>query len=366
MSTSPVILPDCFEVEINEVFPNSATTIFTVLYQSTCAEGEITDGIFTGSTITKVGKDSVDKYTIIAKPKVGSKFKGWTKNILLASSNTSFGSPTTLSFNATITNNTTWYALFDRDCNYITETFCYDDNKDDLCLGCTQQKTVYFDNKENTFINNGSNVSTSTWYGSSTLETLITYSSWSDGGRIGWSFNISSQESSGGGTFKEEQLGNYDPGCSRSLGMKRVTLQCRPTSQIKYFVYLYKNNVKIQTFTRTGNSDIEIFSQRGNSSDVTPIYKLKYSSFSNQSISFTILTSTEYEISGGGFCFGGYDRYSSTFYTRATRASLISPDGYYIQPINGVYSNYNVIYQIYEGVLVQILDCNSDILDCNG
>jgi hypothetical protein len=176
---------------------------------------------------------------------------------------------------------------------------------------------------------------------------------------------LSSQESSGGGTFTEETLGNYDPGCSRRLGMKTVTLQCRPSSQTKYFVYLYKNNVKIQKFTRTGNSDIVIYNQKGNG-DLTSVYKLKYASNLYQTISFTIVTNTEYEISRGGFCFGGYDRYSSTFYTRATTPSLISPDGYYTQLINGQYSDYNIIYRVYEGQIIDVKDCRSDILDCNG
>jgi hypothetical protein len=348
-----------------QVFPNSATTIYEVLYQSTCAEGEITDGITTGLTITKIGKNGVSKNIITAIPKKGSIFKGWTKDKWRADSNTYYGSPTTLSYNSTISDNTTWYALFDRDCSYIEIPTCYSTDITKLCLSCEGQKNVYFDNKNNTYINNGITNNTY-WYGSSKLETLITFNLSSGGVRVGWSFNSSSQELSLGGTFKEEKLDDYDPGCSRTLGTKKVTLQCRPTSQIKYFVYLYKNNVKIQKFTRTGNSDIEIFNQRGNSGDYTSEYKLKYASDGNQSISFTILTNTSYEISRGGFCFGGYDTYNSTFYTRATTASLISPDGYYTQLINGQYSNYNVIYRVYEGQVILVLDCRSDILDCNG
>ena len=368
MAIPTVIYDNCIEIDGSEVFPNSATTVFSILYQSTCAGGEITDGTFTGSTITKIGKDGVDKIIITAIPNKGSKFKGWTRDSIYSLTNTFFGSPTTVSYNATITNNTTWYALFDRDCNVITETFCYNTNKDLLCLDCTGQKTVYFDNIENKFINNGRNINSSTWYGNSTFETLITFSSWSNMFRIGWDFSTSSSESSGGGTFKEKYEAGYDPGCSRWLGRKELTLKCRPSNKtVPYFVFLYKDNSKIGTFERTGDSDISIFNAAGNPSNgAYPVYKLKYIAKSSLTLNATITAKAIWEKSTGGiFCNGGYIDEYGDIYARSTSSGIYTSDGYYTQLINGEYSNYNVIYRIYNGVVVQVLDCKSDVLDCN-
>jgi hypothetical protein len=67
-------------------------------------------------------------------------------------------------------------------------------------------------------------------------------------------------------------------------------------------------------------------------------------------------------------CFGGGDNsYSSGVYMRSqNNAGSYTTDGYYTQLINGEYSNYNIIYRVYEGQVIQVLDCRSDILDCNG
>jgi hypothetical protein len=360
--------PDC-NITANgvEVFPNSATTIFRVLSISTCAKGELADGPTRAMTITKVGKDGVDKYVITAIPSNGSIFKGWNKNL----DRNIFGkykiSETQPSFPFTISDGTIWYAIFDKDCSYIGVPFCFSTDKNKLCFSCETKTTVYFDNRNNLYVNNGITNNTF-WYGSTTLETLITFEDWG-GIRVGWSFNFSSSELSGGGTFKEERADDYDPGCSRIVNRKKVILECRVGlgNITPYIVFLYKNNVKIGKFDRVGNSDIELFNQGGNSSDLSPIYKLKYVSYGSQNISFTISTETEYRITTGGlFCTGGYERYYSTFTTRATTPSLISPDGYYTQLTNGQYSDYNVIYRVYQGQIIQVLDCRSDILDCRG
>jgi len=363
---------DCvISAEGTEVFPNSATTNFIVLNQSVCSEGEITDGITTGSTITKIGKDGVDKIIMTAIPRNGSTFKGWTQDKSKADSNTYYGSPTTLSYNATISDNTTWYALFDKDCSYVDVPFCFSIDKNKLCLSCEEEKTVYFDNKNNTYINNGITNNTD-WYGSSTLETLITFTSVSTTNRVGWSFSTSSQESSGGGTFQEKYVFPYENsiGCDRDLVTKQIAIRCRPTNlTTPYFVFLYKNDIKIKIFKQTGNQEFQIpeLEMRGNPNNKDNVYKFKYASYNNQPISFTLLTYTTWEHSlYGPLCNGGYTYYGSEVYTRATTTSVISPDGYYTQLINGQYSNYNIIYRVYEGQVIQVLDCRSDILDCNG
>jgi uncharacterized protein (TIGR02145 family) len=362
--TNNATTPECtITADSLQVFPNSATTIYNILYQSICAQGVITDGIITGTTITKIGKEN-DRNTITAIPKNGSIFKGWTTDVTLASNSSSYGSPRTLSYSSSIKNNTTWYALFTKDCLSIGVPFCFNINKDKLCSACEEQKTVYFDNKNNTYINNGITYNTY-WYGNSTLETLITFTKVSTTNRVGWSFSTSSQESSGGGEFKEVFLDDYDPGCSRMIDKKIITLQCRPTNlTIQYFVYLYKNGEKYQRFIGTGNSDFVILNLGGNS--INPIYKLKYVSDGTEPISFTLSTETVFRISTGGLvCNGGSDKYYSTVDTRATTPTLIAPDGFYTQIVNGTYSQYSVIYEIYNGLIIDKSYCGSDTLNCD-
>ena len=363
-----VTTPDC-NITANgvEIFPYTATTIYTVLYQSACAEGAITDGIKTGTTITKIGKEGTIN-TITAIPKKGSTFKGWTKDITLASRSTSYGSPRTLSYNSSIVNDATWYALFTKECSYIDVPFCFNTSKDKLCSACEEQKIVYFDNKDNTYINNGITYN-SYWYGSSTLETLITFASVSTTNRVGWSFSTSSQESSGGGTFKEVFVDKYEGDvfkCDRNLSKKIIKLQCRPTNlTTQYFVYLYKNGEKYQRFIETGNSDIEILNIGGNPNNSNAVYKLKCVSDGTEPISFTISTTTEWNKSNDGFCSGGYDYYYSTVYTRSTTPTLMPPDGFYTQIVNGSYSQYSVIYEIYNGLIIDKTYCGSDVLNCD-
>jgi len=366
--TNNATTPECtITADSLQVFPNSATTIYNILYQSICAQGVITDGIITGTTITKIGKEN-DRNTITAIPKNGSIFKGWTTDVTLASNSSSYGSPRTLSYSSSIKNNTTWYALFTKDCLSIDVPFCFNINKDKLCSACEEQKTVYFDNKNNTYINNGITYN-SYWYGNSTLETLITFTKVSTTNRVGWSFSTSSQESSGGGTFKEVFVDKYEGDvfkCDRNLSKKIITLQCRPTNlTIQYFVYLYKNGEKYQRFIGTGNSDIEILNIGGNPNNSNAVYKLKCVSDGTEPISFTISTTTEWNRSNDGFCSGGYDYYYSTVDTRATTPTLIAPDGFYTQIVNGTYSQYSVIYEIYNGLIIDKSYCGSDTLNCD-
>jgi uncharacterized protein (TIGR02145 family) len=351
-----------YGVSVTQVYPNSATTVFTVLLQSDCAEGLITDGSITGTTITKIGKEN-SLVLITAIPKKNSIFKGWTTEKWRGVSGYS-GTKSDVSINFPINNGTTWYALFDLDCSNKNEVFCFNTDKDKLCSSCEEQKTVYFDNTNNIYDDEGITNNTY-WYGNSTLETLITFTKVSTTNRVGWSFSTSSQESSGGGEFKEVFLNGYDPGCSRMLDKKIITLECRPTNlTIPYIVFLYKNGEKFSRFIGTGNSDFVILNLGGNS--INPIYKLKYVSDGTEPISFKISTETVFRISTGGiFCNGGSDKHYSTVDTRATTPSLIAPDGFYSQLNNGQYSTYSAIYEVRGGIIVNKTFCGSDILECN-
>jgi len=354
-----------FGISVTQVYPNSATTIFTVLLQSDCAEGLVTDGTTTGTTITKIGKEN-SRVLITAIPKNGSVFNGWTTEKWRGEESGLRGSELDASFNWPINNGTTWYALFDKECTYESSNFCFNTDKDKLCSSCEEQKTVYFDNRDNLYNNVGITNNTY-WYGSSTLESSITFSGVSTTNKVGWSFNLNSSEISGAGTFSEVSVGSYRTGfgnvCVNNLVTKRVTLKCRPSNlTTPYIVFLYKNNEKYQRFERTGDSDILILSVRGNPNESNAVYKLKYVSKGNLNLSSIIRTETEFEISG---CGGGYNRHYSDVYIRPTTTSLISLDGYYSQLINNQYSSYSVIYEVRGGLIVNKTFCGSDILECN-
>jgi hypothetical protein len=366
--------PDCEIIAGGtEVFPNSGTTTFTVLYESTCAGGAVSDGPTTGTTITKVGKNGVDKYLITAIPSKGSIFKGWnqnkqttgliTKRYVIAS--------TQLSVNFMISDNTTWFAIFVKDCSYIDIPFCFSTNKDNLCLSCNEQKTVYFNNINNQFINNGSNINAPTiWFSSANFESLITYEMVSNNIRQPFKFNFSSAGVAGAGTFTDVSLGSFWTGicdcCRNNISWKKLSLSCEPSNKnISYTIFLYTNGVKTNTFVRTGDSYISVIYYDSNPNQYNNTYKMTYLVNSAMTIKFFATMQSSFHFSD---CFGGGDNsYSSGVYMRSqNNAGSYTTDGYYTQLINGEYSNYNIIYRVYEGQVIQVLDCRSDILDCNG
>jgi uncharacterized protein (TIGR02145 family) len=176
--------------------------------------------------------------------------------------------------------------------------------------------------------------------------------------------------SSGGGTFKEVDVSNYSHnGCGRWLGTKMIDLNCVPSvSTMSYSFYLYKNGEKIKSFNNiTGNYNIEILRVAKNSNNFDDVYQLKYISEGLQTISFTVSTETLFEKSTSGLiCNGGYDNYYSTIKTKTKLSPPISLDGYYSQIINGNYSQYSVIYEVLNGLIIDKSYCSSNLLECNG
>ena len=364
--------PDCEIIAGGtEVFPNSGTTTFTALYESTCAGGEVSNGPTTGMTITKVGKNGIDTYLITAIPSKGSIFKGWNENgRRTAGTNIYVITYTQLSVNFTISDNTTWFAIFDNDCSNIDIPFCFNINKDNLCLSCNEQKQVYFNNINNQFINNGSNIITSTWFSSANFESLITYEKVSNTTRQPFTFNFSSAGVAGAGTFTDVYLSGFKSGklctcCSNNLTHKYLSLTCTPSNKnISYTIFLYTNGVKTNTFVRTGDSYINVISYKSDPNQYNNTYKMTYLVSSVMTIDFYASTESIFHYSD---CFGGGDNsFQSGVYTRTKNSGSYTTDGWYTQLINGQYSDYNIIYRVYEGQVIDIKDCRSDILDCNG
>lgn len=359
------------EIITTQVYPNSATTVFTTWGSSPCASGLITDGIITATTITKIGKENTTQFPITVIPTNGSSFRGWGGVGATTGKEGVFIPVGTNTVIFTVRDTAPWYAVFDRDCSFGVSDFCYNTDKDKLCSSCENQKKVYFDNENDQYFNKGI-TNNSFWYGTQTLETLITFSGVSSTNRVGWSFNLSSSEISGGGTFKEVAEGDYKEGlakCNRELKTKIIKLQCLPSNlNIPYVVFLYKNGEKLYKFNGVGNSDIEILNIRGNPNDINySNYKLKYVSKDNQTITFKLFTETIFEKSTSGvLCNGGYVNYNSTVSVRPSLSGLIVPDGFYSQIINGYNSQYSVIYQIFNGLIIDKSYCGSDILQCNG
>lgn len=354
-----------------EVFPNSGTTTFTALYESTCAGGEVSNGPTTGMTITKVGKNGIDTYLITAIPSKGSIFKGWNENgRRTAGTNIYVITYTQLSVNFTISDNTTWFAIFDNDCSNIDIPFCFNINKDNLCLSCNEQKQVYFNNINNQFINNGSNIITSTWFSSANFESLITYERVTNTTRQPFTFNFSSAGVAGAGTFTDVYLSGFKSGklctcCSNNLTHKYLSLTCTPSNKnISYTIFLYTNGVKTNTFVRTGDSYINVISYKSDPNQYNNTYKMTYLVSSVMTIDFYASTESIFHYSD---CFGGGDNsFQSGVYTRTKNSGSYTTDGWYTQLINGQYSDYNIIYRVYEGQVIDVKDCRSDILDCNG
>jgi uncharacterized protein (TIGR02145 family) len=356
-----------FGISVTEVFPSSATLVFNTIFKSSCSSGLITDGKITGTTITKIGKEgALINITVI--PTNGSVFLGWgfeptgEQGIFLpVGTNTS---------EFTFQNETSWYAVFDKDCSYESSNFCFNIDKDKLCSSCDEQKNVYFDNTNNLYNNVGITNNTY-WYGNSTLESLITFSGVSTTHRVGWSFDISSSEISGGGTFREKTESDYKQGtfkCNRTIGTKIIELECRPSNiAIPYIVFLYKNNEKYLRFERTGNTNIEVLNIQGNPVNrPIDVYKLKYVSKNNQIITFNLITKTQFNFQTVGIaCNGGYANYDSTVSVRPSSSGIITSDGFYSQLNNGQYSPYSEIYEVRNGVIVNKTFCGSDILECN-
>ena len=110
--------------------------------------------------------------------------------------------------------------------------------------------------------------------------------------------------------------------------------------------------------------NINVISYKSDPNQYNNTYKMTYLVSSVMTIDFYASTESIFHYSD---CFGGGDNsFQSGVYTRTKNSGSYTTDGWYTQLINGQYSDYNIIYRVYEGQIIDVKDCRSDILDCNG